>query len=467
MKTLNICISVLLFISMTACEKWFDVSPQSELKAEDLFKDERGFRDALIGVYGLMSGASGYGRELSFGYLDVLAQYYDNVESTANHPYAEAAKFNYNITTEEDRLSAIWKNQFKAIANTNALLAFIDQKKEVFTGNNYQLMKGEALALRAYLHFDVLRMFAPAPVTGIDQPAIPYVDQYTNIPFPQLTIKQILEKIVQDAAQAKDLLKKADPWGPSYADWNMDELPDMLENRNYRMNYYATTALLARVYLYAQEKGKAATEASEVINSGLFSLITAEDINKGDKLFKKEFIFALNLTEMQDLTDRYFGEEAVNSALTLNSENRKQIYQSAGTTDVDYRLNNWFKQSSDGSYKLAKYDKEVSLPLLKLSEMYLIAAEDTENTSLAITSYMNVFQKFRGLQEMPDNTGRPALLEEISKEYRKEFMGEGQLFYYFKRNQKNELPLIGTISSLQEIYNLPIPVTEKEFGNIK
>ncbi len=40
-----------MLMSLSACNNWLDVSPKTELKAEDMFATEAGFRDALIGVY--------------------------------------------------------------------------------------------------------------------------------------------------------------------------------------------------------------------------------------------------------------------------------------------------------------------------------------------------------------------------------------------------------------------------------
>ena len=60
---LPVCLGMLFFSA--ACENWFDVSPKSDVKAEDLFQQESGFRDVLTGVYSLMSAPESYGRQLS------------------------------------------------------------------------------------------------------------------------------------------------------------------------------------------------------------------------------------------------------------------------------------------------------------------------------------------------------------------------------------------------------------------
>ena len=52
----------LLFIllplfTLTSCEDWFDITPKSELKADDFFETEQGMRDALIGIYATMEAS--------------------------------------------------------------------------------------------------------------------------------------------------------------------------------------------------------------------------------------------------------------------------------------------------------------------------------------------------------------------------------------------------------------------------
>lgn len=132
MKNMKIIIIALLTcLTMSSCEKWFDVSPKSDVKSDDLFKDENGFWDVLTGVYSIMVTPSAYGRELSFGYLDVMAQYYDKITSQT-HNYYKTKGYDYTDTQEETRLKSIWKGHYKAIVNLNVLLEYADKNKNVF-----------------------------------------------------------------------------------------------------------------------------------------------------------------------------------------------------------------------------------------------------------------------------------------------------------------------------------------------
>lgn len=112
----KICL-IIIAMALTACEDWFDVSPKTEMKADDMFQDERGFRDALIGAYTLMTADQIYGKEMVMGFVEVLAQTYDGLSTSLGSPYLNTAKYAYAEASEENRLKGIWKNQYKVIAN--------------------------------------------------------------------------------------------------------------------------------------------------------------------------------------------------------------------------------------------------------------------------------------------------------------------------------------------------------------
>lgn len=164
----------------SSCETWFDVQPKTQVKGDDLFATESGYRTALLGVYTLMASNSLYGEELSMELLDVLAQYYSI--SSGSHGYYEAKNFNYDSEIVKAKVATIWLYMYKGIANLNNLLENIEANRSKLGKVHYTLIKGEALGLRAYLHFDLLRMFAPACVVGENEWAIPYCDELTRVP---------------------------------------------------------------------------------------------------------------------------------------------------------------------------------------------------------------------------------------------------------------------------------------------
>ena len=310
-KLINKSIILSLILALTACNDWLNVSPKTDMKAEDLFSTEAGFRDALIGVYALMATNNLYGKNLSYAYLDVLAQYYTsprgNTSAGYEHNFKNAAAYNYSETGEESRILSIWSSHFSAIANINQALLFIDKNRDVFTSEDiHHIYKGEFLALRALLHFNVLRLFAPSPMmdnqNGLNALAIPYVEQYTNIAQPQLTVKEVLAKIVKDLLAAKDLMREREIF-------NESDASSPMYKRSQRMNYYAVTALLARVHLYGNEKKSALTEVKEIIgevdgeNPTSYTLATS-GATATNPMFQSELIFTLDVQKLQRVVFR-------------------------------------------------------------------------------------------------------------------------------------------------------------------
>lgn len=98
--------------------------------------------------------------------------------------------------------------------------------------------------------------------------------------------------------------------------------------------------------------------------------------------------------------------------------------------------------------------------------MYLIAAECAVSRTEAI-SYFNTLRHHRGFDagsDLSEIISEEILRNEISKEYRKEFIGEGQWFFYCKRINRKELPN-AIVPFNENYYVLPLPDQEIEYGN--
>lgn len=457
---------MLLAIIFSSCNDWLNVSPKAEMKAEDMFASESGFRDALVGVYSLMSRTDSYGKDLTYGYMDVLAQFYSIPKSETNHTFRYAIAYNYKETSEENRILAIWKNHYTAIANLNMALSFIDVNKSVFADTAvYAVYKGEMLALRALLHFDLLRMFASSPVmengSGLSSLSIPYLNVYTNVAQPQRTVQEVLDLVSKDLLEAKRLMKDKE----DFNEWD-SSLP--MYNRIQRMNYFAATALLARVYLYEGDKGNALAQAKEIIGeAGAAEKPTNYQLAQkaavdADPMFRSELIFMLDLVNLQDMSETYWNVDSKTTLLSMTTANRNILY-SVSEIGSDFRTS-WLTSLPGEIYTLAKLSRVNYVPMFKLSELYLIAAEcAVGDEGLA---YLNELREHRGLKSLAASEN---LEENILLEYKREFIGEGQMFFYYKRKGLDKIGVANdvAIADLKAIYNLPIPLSEVDFGNIK
>ena len=464
---------LLCLLVFSACNSWIDITPSDRLNEDMLFEDRQGFEKAINGVYVGLVDRSLYGRNLSAGVIDLMAQYYKYGNGSDFNSMLGAYK--YEEQNVKDVFQVIWEKAYALILNCNIIIEKCDENKAGLSPVWKGSIKGEALALRAMLHFDMLRLFSASPAIDKERKAIPYLESYTNLPQHQLTVGAVLEKVVKDLNAARELMREVDPYGPNYA--KLESLyrnHPLLRNRQKHLNYYAVTALLARVQLYAGNLPDALEAAREIVGEpgsepvAPFSLTTAAATD--ERLFDSELLFALEEGKMQDNIDVYFGESVIkngitnsSTALSISINNRNKLFAQQDPADDDYRLKLWFQETNSATAVMpGKYVNVGCIPLIRLSELYYIAAECSANQGLA---YLNTLRAHRGLAAMTEVTDLQA---EIAKEYSKEFMCEGQMFYYYKRLGLKRIGVYRTVAiEPEEVYVIPLPDDELDFGLIE
>ena len=228
-----------------SCQDWLDVSPKSEVKYDDLFSYKNGFKDQLTGVYTALCGEGLYGAHLSFGMLDALGQQYVWKQEVGN--YYHLHRFEYKQSSSQGVINGVWSNMYNAIANINILLKGIEEHRGVLSEDEERIYEGEAYALRAFLHFDLLRMFGKSYANGKDEKSIPYVNRISKEVTPLSTVAEVIELVIDDLEKAENLLQK-DPLRTG------ESTTAFLGTREYHFNYYAVRALKARVFLYKNDK---------------------------------------------------------------------------------------------------------------------------------------------------------------------------------------------------------------------
>lgn len=474
--------------SFTSCEGYLSVQPKSQVLADEFFVDDQAYKDALVGVYEKMTSASLYGRELTYGLMSVLGQEYD-IPTT--NKYYQASQYNYISDSDtRSKIDAIWSGQYNCIANINLMLQYVDETpKSSFDADNYYLYKGEMLGLRAFLHFDLLRLFSPTVMTEPEEKAVPYITEYTTLVTPQRSVKETLQLIKNDLIQARELLSKGDlyytsPLAESYYYRGSD--------RGYYgqqiFNYFAATATLARVYQWENKLDSAYVYANEIIEAGdqlnhrtpwvHSTAATAANLYDRDFIYSSEHIFRLGMNKMDDQVKDYFSATAkgANSLLTPTDAMRDQIYEvTSKGFGGDWRYAYGYVYDGDTYPYLAKY-KQVEnsryanmMPLIRRAEMHYICAEAmVSKDKAAACEYLNAVRNARNIAEAfnleADRLSSEEITQEIYKEYRKELMAEGQLFYYYKRLGYSSIPGAAGSAS-RSVYVFPYPDNEVEFGN--
>lgn len=473
---INILTVVLGAFMLSSCTKFLEVSPEDKFLPEQIFTNETGIHKALNGIYLNMAKPSLYGGEMSMGVIDVFAQYYN---ISTHHSWLTAANYNYLDRSVERRMSSIWASTYRTIANTNSFLGYLDQVDEnVISLDRKQLLLGESYAIRAFLHFDLLRLFGPIVRSHPEQNAIPYVSESTSEIRPILPTKIVIDSILSDLHHAERLLN-ADPVRTdgvvNVLGNNQEE--DFYRLRNRRFNFYAVKALKARVLLYSGKNPEALAVAKELISEvrqwfpwSPSELSLPQSTAGPDRSFSSEVLLGLQNFEMYDQQRELFSaDNDANNILAPTTDKLLEIFDN-NENDYRHRVNWILSGSATKDYKTFVKYAELSRstlrfrnfqPLIRLSELYYIAAECEPDKASAI-KYLNTVRSNRGLPDLGIEADLPT---ELFKEYRREFWGEGQTFFYFKRIARPSIPNATTKAQIEmgtKQYVVPLPLSETE-----
>ena len=477
MKTI-IKYALMLTVAFSAfsCGDWLDVLPKSEQNIKDMFKTADGYYAAITGVYINMADSTLYGGRLPLTLTEPLTQQY-TLSTYAGGKEEWARDFDYSGKQIETILSKVWGNMYNAIVNCNL---FIDQiraeQRTLFEDGVQQVMLGEALALRACMYFDLVRMFNASPGADPLSANVPYKTDFGLTIGEKLTTAQLLGKVMADLEEAQQLLLEYDPVasGRTYRD------KYVAYTRNQRMNYYAVTALSARIHLYMGNHNEAYKCATKVIASPHYRFIEPEEIVvtdiygkelKVDRVFMPEVIFGLNTPNPSLLSRTEYEGYAGDMIGSLN------IYGGG-----DIRRDAWHVFNAMGRYNMIKYQRsglqedqyKYEAPvacLLRLGEMYLIAAEaalESPSTGGSPVSLLNELKTNRQAATLAAGATPEEIRREITREYICEMRGEGQLFWYYKRMGMTAVDNGNyqgtTVDVPVAAYTFPIPQYEKDYG---
>lgn len=467
-------------VMLCSCNSWLDVKPNDRISEDATFSTPRGFELALNGVYVDLNKTSLYGQALTWDFLEIMAQRYAiNKTSTYNKT---AMEFLHGSDEMKSRVQGIWAEAYSLIANANLILKNCEERRMVLSDEYYNLIKGETLGLRALLHFDLFRLWGPIySLASENELTIPYYTSFALQSKPRLTAKAYMDQVFADLEEAAVLL--ADDPIKTVENPLTDDVANTFRGyRALRMNYYAVKLLQARAYLYVDDKEKALQAAKEVIEvqETLFPWVDAATVSgvteNPDRMFSTELVFALqNPTRAKIYTSRF---DATNLKLGMLLAPTKEVVEEGifGNELSDLRYKIWLNKTVEiegGDYQeLLKYQTTSTdslysqlIPMMRVSEAYYIAAEcEGEEDEEAGIAYLNKVRNARLLQDYPWYYFEYTL----ESEYLREFWGEGQLFYFYKRKNYNEITgayeLYNNVTMMPNYYVLLIPEEESKYN---
>ena len=261
--------------ALTSCEDMFDRKPLGQQTEDDLtggtyetqvfnmYAKLRGFHltsgNTALAIHGMRSEDAEKGSTLSDG--AATGKMFDDFEYLASN----------------GMIKSYWNENYSLIHKVNDLLDEMSQNPSLTEGD--LVNKGEALFVRAFCYFNLVRAFGEVPLIDFKV----YDAAEANVP--KSSVAKIYELIDSDLTEAENSLPRT--WEKLYIG---------------RLTWGAARSLHARTYMMRNDWGNMKAAAEEVINSGLYNLKTPyEDIfrEKGENCSESVFELQCTATESQ------------------------------------------------------------------------------------------------------------------------------------------------------------------------
>ncbi len=411
-------------VGFSSCESVLNILPPLDLANEAALTNTRGLRTALTGTFspsgGLADGSGVSGNVLTSGEL-----WSDQVQAQ-NPGFGQLQIVNRNLNFFNDQGRPIWQNGYGIINRANNILDAIPTITDAQIASEKNLIRGNALFLRAWAYFNLVRSFAQPWGFTADNTHLGVILRLTptrgstGASKARSTVAEVYAQIIKDLIEAESLLPEA------------SALPDFY---NSFASKGAVAGLLARVYFQQNDFTNAAAAASRVISNSGYSL--SDDVMD---VFKNsptpETIFQL----ISD--DQSNSAGAVNGNFRQDDNDPPLFVDPAFATviaalpDADKRK--VFVNERDGVTRTTKYDKlQMNVPLIRLPEMLLIRAEATAQSAAASAlADLNQIRRRAGLAPLTGLSGQ-ALIDAIRRERSIELCFEGDRFHELKRTKQN------------------------------
>lgn len=448
MKKIKIFLMAMLVISLSSCKDFLDMTPTNSAEADQAIKTPKDAAVIINGIMRSMTSSSYYGRDFLI-YGDAKGGDF----TVFSQGRGLDGLYTFNHAANIGSNSGFWSHIYYCILQVNNLLENIE-KQEALGVTGFNTTKGQALTARAMMYFDLVRLYGKVYDQDKNAFGVPLVlKKLTTDAQPlRATVDQNYTQIVKDLTDAAPLLPKT--------------------KINGYINYYANKATLAKVYLYMKSYGDALAAAEEVINApNMYTLYTnANWVSSWTTQYGSESIFELAMVPLEnDLGNSSLGiyhrrrSHGVTAALgffvasdyfiaRLNQDAadvRKGVMAADEISST--RMGALYKYSGNaallGDGKAT--NTAVNIKVIRLSEMYLIAAEAAliSDPGKAV-GYLNAIRK-RAPNLAPATIGT-ITLDMILQERSKELYGEGHRFFDMMRTNQ-------TIEFNDEIGGINVP----------
>ncbi|MFD3001769.1 RagB/SusD family nutrient uptake outer membrane protein [Pontibacter toksunensis] len=418
---------------LSSCESVIDIEPEYAKEGAEIFNNLDEYEYALTGAYAQFRqiGYFGSGGQTTGTWSTLPDVMSDNLVQTGEDLGNWASQANWNYTSDESDIAIAWIAAYQVITQANLVLDGIDR----FADENPERVnriKGQALAIRAVAHFDLLRYWGEAFDRNSALLGVPYKTTVDKDDMPaRLTVKETYDNILKDLNDAEALLG------------DVDSEPNTESSRSF-IDLTTTRAILARVNLYAEEYAEAARYATLVIDEiPLASRAEFPAIWEDESV--AEVIWAVSFNA---------GEGTPSGGVHNAPSNRNRFRPSLPLMETyaeqaDVRYDSYFGTRSRADVErpiVAKFvgrgtatDNLVNWKVFRTGEMYLIRAEARAMLGdiVGALADLNALRAARIAGYVPVVIAtQQALLDAIALERRKELFSEGHRWFDLKRTTR-------------------------------
>ena len=428
MKKLIIFSFLVAAIFATGCKKLLDQIPGDAQPGDEVLKTSANVYSLLASSYERFTNndfLGGNATKTSELYGDQIN--FVNVTGGAEVQFTQRGFSSFNSIGR-----SLWFTGYDGIARANVVIkALAENSYPDLKDSAKNIWNGEALFIRGVSHFELTRLYAKPytsnptsdPGIVIRQKALSATE--AQIPKQRATVKESYDAAIADLKLAETLL-------PSV-------------NSGARATKWAAKAYLARIYFNMADYTNAFAYANDVItNSGyvLGTDVTVPFKTVGNLTAPTTGVVMMILGDAgvqrgsfwnNDLNNTYLPlSSTLYSAITSKGGTRFTSLTAASTTPVRGISTKWSQLGASVN---------INVPLIRLSEMYLIRAEArVQNggfTDAAVRSDYNAVRAVAGVAADVSTTGATALLAAIRTERTVEFFTEGDGYHELRRLKQN------------------------------
>jgi starch-binding outer membrane protein, SusD/RagB family len=428
-----------------SCKKFVEIAPpNNQLENSAIFSDSANATAAIRGIYIAMM--QNFALNLTSGGLAVYSgMSADELSPTTQN--VEEQDFYNNTLIANNSLNNMhfWSHGSRLIYQANACIEGINNAENIPAAVKAKLT-GEAFFIRAFVYFYLTNLYGPVPLSAS-------TEYHSNMLLARAPVESVYTQIIKDLNVAETNLPVSYP-----------------SSGRFRPNYYTAEALLSRVFLYQQKWVEAENRATNVINSGLYTLET--DLNKVFLANNNESIWKLSpVFDGKETWEGYFMIPSTATSLPkyILTDGLINAFEPGDKRKTAWTNKNlvsglYFYYPFKYKLRATTTTPQESNIVFRLAELYLIRAEARaqQNNITGAFNDLNVLRRRAGLSDLPSTLNQEQVLKAVSQERRVELFCEwGHRWLDLKRTSQ-ATAILQPLKSNWKVTDTLYPVPESE-----